>query len=290
MISLQFSGWFQCRLPTDPDPHDEPRGVSGYVQAYADEPDLDRILNWQQPVFIRVGAPNIGVRVRTISVQGADIADHPFRSAVVTLLDEAKFEGRNGVIADDGVEPIYPFHLQVCAADGAILQRSIVPNDPQFPYGELFASGVEGGPSVSAEIATVTGIDNLRTVWKERLRILRDRLASGQGPALVALKERIALLSRWIDAEGGPADYFGARMRYDYALRSSPIVQGWTNAMGPSPDVSTEWRARFWLGAWDADVLCGYCQGSLDVTTSDDADSETGGIRRDDRELVMVRA
>ena len=39
-IWLKFTGWFQCRLATDPDPTDEPRGVSGYVRAVAGEPDL----------------------------------------------------------------------------------------------------------------------------------------------------------------------------------------------------------------------------------------------------------
>jgi hypothetical protein len=32
-VWLKFGGWFQCRLATDPDPCDEPRGVSGYVHA-----------------------------------------------------------------------------------------------------------------------------------------------------------------------------------------------------------------------------------------------------------------
>ena len=43
MLVIEFNGWFQCRLATDPDPYDEPRGVSGYVHAYAGEPDLDRL-------------------------------------------------------------------------------------------------------------------------------------------------------------------------------------------------------------------------------------------------------
>ena len=42
-------GWFQCRLATDPDPYDEPRGVSGYVHAYLGEPTLaDAILEGRQ--------------------------------------------------------------------------------------------------------------------------------------------------------------------------------------------------------------------------------------------------
>ena len=46
-LVLEFEGWCSLRLPTDPDPSDEPRGISGYTFAFAGEPDLDRILNLQ---------------------------------------------------------------------------------------------------------------------------------------------------------------------------------------------------------------------------------------------------
>ncbi len=37
MLVVNFAGWFQCRLATDPDPTDEPRGVSGFTFALAGE-------------------------------------------------------------------------------------------------------------------------------------------------------------------------------------------------------------------------------------------------------------
>lgn len=135
MIRLHFGGWFQCRLATDPDPHDERRGVSGYVHAYADEPDLDRIIHWQRPSFVRSEAPELGVVVRRVTLDDVENSGHPLVGAMVSLLDEPKFEGRNGVIADDGEEPIYPFRLQVTAG-ATILERSVVPLDPEFPYRE----------------------------------------------------------------------------------------------------------------------------------------------------------
>ena len=49
MLRLRFGGWFQCRLATDPDPADEPRGVSGSIKALPGEPDLDRIIRLQPP-------------------------------------------------------------------------------------------------------------------------------------------------------------------------------------------------------------------------------------------------
>ena len=47
-IILHFSGWAQGRIPTDPDPSFEPRGVSGYTFALPGEPDLDRVIYFQE--------------------------------------------------------------------------------------------------------------------------------------------------------------------------------------------------------------------------------------------------
>ncbi len=41
-LVVRFRGWCTIRLPTDPDPSDEPRGASGYTFAFSGEPDLDR--------------------------------------------------------------------------------------------------------------------------------------------------------------------------------------------------------------------------------------------------------
>ena len=55
MLTLRFSGWVSCRLATDPDPFDDPRGnLSGFRQlAYAGEPDLDRTIRFQNAPFMR---------------------------------------------------------------------------------------------------------------------------------------------------------------------------------------------------------------------------------------------
>ena len=46
-LTLNFEGWFQMRMATDPDPTDEKRGVSGYTFALAGEPDLDAKVHMQ---------------------------------------------------------------------------------------------------------------------------------------------------------------------------------------------------------------------------------------------------
>ena len=45
MLKLLFEGYYQMRMSTDPDPPDDPRGLSGYTFALPGEPDFDRVRN-----------------------------------------------------------------------------------------------------------------------------------------------------------------------------------------------------------------------------------------------------
>ena len=47
-LKILFEGYWQCRQATDPDPTDDPRGVSGYTYAFGDEGDLDLIIRLQR--------------------------------------------------------------------------------------------------------------------------------------------------------------------------------------------------------------------------------------------------
>lgn len=274
MIELRFRGWFQCRLATDPDPYDEPRGVSGYVLAYAGEPDLDRVLSFQQPRFSRTPGRQVGVFVDAVVDSGVVIEDHPLIGATVDLLGHPKFEGRNGVIADDGFEPIYPFRMAI-ENDGFHAVRAVVPSDPSFPYGDLFAGGVEIGVN---EVPDATGENGLATTWTSRLTALEQELASAPEPQRTGIAERIEFLERNLRADGGgAARFFFALMRYEYSLRSDPDLRDPQRWVSDHIDPALPWSATFWLGGWDADVLCGYTRGTLRLPRSPDPDVALSG-------------
>ncbi|HEY7081413.1 MAG TPA: hypothetical protein VH500_17090 [Nitrososphaeraceae archaeon] len=126
-LVIKFAGWFQCRLATDPDPTDEPRGVDGYTHAVAGEPDLDRIIRLQPSsgVVQRSYCPRIGVKVISVYVDQHRIDDHPLIGAFVDFLDEPKFEGRNTILTEPDTEAIFPVHIQLKEdADNSINSRS----------------------------------------------------------------------------------------------------------------------------------------------------------------------
>lgn len=264
MIDLIFTGWFQCRLATDPDPYDEPRGVSGYVLAYADEPDLDRLVSFQPPAFVRGNGPTIGVTVRAVRVDGAAVADHPLVGGTVDLLGQPVFEGRNGVLGDDGLEPIYPFDVEVTKGPFR-LARGLKPADPEYPYDELLANGVEQAP---AEIAQATGIANLRQVWEARRTALRDELGTAVEPRRTGIAERLAFLDEHLNPTNRSSvlRFFGARMRFLYSL-GSPVELQDPEGVLSAIDVAhaPPWPTSFWFGGWDSDAQCAFATGVIRI-------------------------
>ena len=268
MLAVTFAGWAQCRLATDPDPYDEPRGVSGYMRAYAGEPDLDRVIRFQDPPFRRMHTPEIGIAVRSVNLHGTEDAAHPLRGATVHLLDEPTFEGRNGVIAEDGSEPIVPFHLCL-KQDSHRLSRATVPSDPRSPYREFNAIDIIIDPGF---IERATGIPSLVDVWRNRLSLLESELACASPDEKPGLEERTAFLRENLARQGGVARFFPARMIWDYQLRS-PVGRRGTGMAELLPNFTpTEepWRVAFWFGGWDADAQAFYVAGTLEIREADE--------------------
>ena len=76
--ALRFRGSFQCRLATDPDAFDHPRGENSSFGVYAvegpdpenpDEPPLDRIVRFHDAVALRPFCDPIGVDVTAVEAQ-----------------------------------------------------------------------------------------------------------------------------------------------------------------------------------------------------------------------------
>jgi hypothetical protein len=277
MITLNFEGWFQCRLATDPDPSDEPRGVSGWTFAVAGEEDLDRIIRLQQPVSPRSPGPGskVGVVVTAVSVDGRQVLDHPLVGGQLELLDEPKFEGRNGIVAEDAAECIDPFHLQLTGGGVSLRRRDIL--DPQDPERKIY----EVDPSVlkrrqpvedevveSAEVADATGIMDYMGYRRERKKDLEDALEeTGDAVIRAALQKRIDDLDESLDPKKRDirVGILGASLIYKFAIRGAAEVVDEGDALGGLVGTSPPWPIEFWVGGWDADALCGYMRGRLQV-------------------------
>jgi hypothetical protein len=278
LLVIAFSGWALLRLPTDPDPTDEPRGVSGYTFAFAGEPDFDRILYLQPPANFtpRSQSPPLGVTVASaVRTDGKEVP--ALAGAAVNLLGEPMLENRNWNLTLPGFEPIVPFHLQITGG-GVTIERDapLNPQDPdqpvwQTPQELLLAQGARGMEFEPATIGEATGIWDSLKVVTERLRALQRELEhlkahKGDPTAIVALEGRIAELEF---AVANPTDrrvmarYFVERFGFPMTGQASVAVDG--NPLGGTLDTTSPWAVSFWLGAWDPDVLCLFMKGALEV-------------------------
>ncbi len=257
-VELAFSGWFECRLATDPDPADEPRGVSGTTFACPGEPDLDRVIRFQPGPTNRSPGPAVGVRVSEVTRDRRPV-DHPLRRAAVELVGEPRFEGRNRLLGIPGTEVIDPLEI-VVTADGARVGRrdwrdaadgGLLEVDPRA-LARRAGRGIERGEAVTAAIAAATGIDDFLAHRQARAAAIDRELAAGGDPVRAAgLRRRRAALASIV------------RMRVSYAIDLG-ARGGAGDVEGSLPvDLEAPWPLRLWLGAWDADALCGFVSGTL---------------------------
>lgn len=129
LVVLSVTGFMQVRLATNPDPTDEPRGVSGYTFALPGEPDLDRLLRTSKPVAPRTHAPPIGMQVSGVAIDGTPVATHPLLGATFDLLGAAKFESVNEVMMEQGTEALEPFDVELVKGAFRLQRRAYLDPD-----------------------------------------------------------------------------------------------------------------------------------------------------------------
>lgn len=278
-LVISFAGWALLRLPTDPDPSDEPRGVSGYTFAFAGEPDFDRIIYLQPPSNFtpRSQSPSLGVSV-TAAVRTDGRQVPALLGAAVDLLGAPILQNRNWNLTLPGFEPIVPFELQI-SGGGVTIERDapLNPQDPdqpvwQTPQALLVAQGARGMEYEPATIGEATGIWDSLKVVTARLAALEQELEElkrhgGKETAIVALEGRIAELQF---AVANPSDrrvlarYFVERFGFPITGGASVTIDG-PDPLGGTINTTVPWPVNFWLGAWDPDLLCLFMKGALEL-------------------------
>ncbi len=259
MFSLDFDGWFQCRLATDPDAWDDPRGQNGWTFAVPGEPDLDRIIRFQDPVAPRSHGPRIGVAVRALRVDGATIPAHAFLDAPLRLLDSPVFEGRNGEIATSANEPILPFHFKIEASGATLVGRDPIDVGDLDDLARRQPIGFQGN---SPEVARATGIRDPIAYRRQRKTALQaDSATETDATRMAALQKRIDELGKGSIRNTS----LGFQLNYRFEIRGPNEWIDPNRLLGPPPSAATPWVIAFWMGAWDADALSAYVSGTISV-------------------------
>jgi hypothetical protein len=289
-LSINFEGWCQIRLPTNPDPPDEPRGVSGYTFALAGEPDLDRVIRFHDPVAQRTHAEVPNVRVRSVTIGGKERYS-PLVGGPVNLLNEKgeppnhdtdptgpKFEERNYILTLPGDQPIDPFYIQVKSEDKTIelARKQVLERDmPEKPIWKIDRDKLRKFGSISfimdsGDVAEATGIigEEGRVAFRRKRRTLIETdCKNAKDPNVVAALEK--RLREFDVDKDDPKDRravaLGACETRNFPLSGKdPRVMG-EDRLGGTVDREQDWLTEFWFGGWDCDGLVCYVKGTLAV-------------------------
>jgi hypothetical protein len=272
MMQVEFEGWFQCRLASDPDPTDEPRGISGCTFALVGEPDLDRIIRLQKPgpEVVRHPGPEIGVTVNEVAVNGAPVADHPLLGAQLELRNDARFQELNGVLAKPKSAFIDPFDLQISKNEDLSIRRAALwdIDDPDCSIYALTPEAIKPRQPLvleidSAEVLNCSGILDPTEYRDTRTHQLKELLEQeSDALAIARLKQRIEAqeLSDWRGQR--LLMLLGARVMYRFQLNQpEPKIVDKHKQLGELSD--DPWLIEFWMGGWDNDSFCAYMKGTL---------------------------
>jgi len=275
-MELRFEGWWQCRFATDPDPTDDPRGVSGPTFTVAGEPPFDRVLRFQNPIAPRFPhEEDLGIYVSEVRVAGELIAEHPLIGAAVDLLGEPQFMQRNLIyVTAPFIVIVDPFDLRI-SGTGIVLQRAAYWDvvRPALTFDDVFLEPALVTPRLneievqSAIVAEATGVMDYEAARRQRALDLETMRARSTDPTTrAALAKRITAIANDQVLEGArlaATQFMGMRASYDFPLNGGPLVEDSAGALGGTVGTSQLWQVRFWLGGYDVDSLCGYMRGEL---------------------------
>jgi hypothetical protein len=289
-LDVNFEGYFLCRLTTDPDPTDEPRGVSGYTLALAGEANLD---NWIQlnpseeylkrnfrepgPTLVKKGDINLGVKV-TGTTPGPDVYPDAAKliGLPVNLLPDPdaglpKFDGRNDIVgSDDNIAfAIDPFILEIGDPNGSpwLRRQDYLPGNepiwrlPPEAYADRVGHldpGDGSNPLGPLEVIEAIGVYDFYAYFRDRSRWLHDQMARAQNPdEAEQLRTRLNAI-----------DFFGSRIRSRLGLKCDWKFDidggdGGKVAGLSGIDLQAPWPIRFWFGGFDGDLMIGYMRGTL---------------------------
>ena len=279
MMDIDFEGWWQCRFATDPDPTDDPRGVSGPTFITAGEPVFDRVIRFQDPVMPRWPfTDRLGVTVRSVTIGGVAQPASVLIGRPVDLLGGPQFRQRNLVLVDQPFQVLIdPFDLQVGSPDSVMLRRAALwdVTRPDLTIEDVFLDDALIAPRMntvavqSAEVAEATGILDYAGYRRERLAALTERRKSATDPVeQAALERRITALQDDAILTGvrlASEQFLGMQVTYDFVLDGTPEVIDEDDDLGGTVGTSQTWGLSMWWGGYDVDTLCGYVRGTLSV-------------------------
>lgn len=297
-LRIHFRGYWQCRQATDPDPSDEPRGVSGYTFAVGHESDFDQVIclqreqipneDFREPYDGKFGVYATDAEIIADDGRSESLASEVVRGAKVWLRPSQddrkkppKFELRNEIIfhkLQGIIMPICPFNLEI-AGQGWLLRRED-PLDIENPSREIWEI-VEGYERRSPKRFNLVSDDVLQAIeispspdyatafsayFQQRKQWLELKLAGTADPVEAeGLRTRIWAIN-FFSQDQRMESRLGLQAIWDFEIRGEDSdIAGAESHFHGKIDTEAYWRTYFWMGGFDGDLMRGFMRGFLDV-------------------------
>lgn len=297
-LTLNFGGYFMCRIATDPDPSDDPYGTSGYTMALSHEPVLDQVIRLQyDPVAAPLRSnplPNLrkqvreGVTVKSVSFDGvADAArTKTLLGARVDLLRNPQFISTNNTVGSDDTMAfvVEPFHLKIthdAPQDGRRVpvlieaEDNLIPGRPnvtavEIPNPAVYARRMSTfAPTPSAAANQAIGVFDEYGYFRDRLRWLREQIASDRTSTdeKQACRSRVFQIEAWGDRVINKLGFQALWSHGTNGLQRFDVdpPEIATELLGGRVIIDQPWTVNYWFGGWDGDLLVGYLGGALNI-------------------------
>lgn len=292
-LSLEFGGYFMCRLATDPDPSDDPYGTSGYTMALSNEPVLDQVIRLQSDPAVAPLRQNplphiqVGVTVKSVRFDGAfDAArTEALAGASVNLLQNPQFISTNNTVGSDDTMAfvVEPFHLSVSHQIPHKGQRiavsieavdDLIPGHPevtavQIPnpavYARRFSTAV---PAPSAAANQAIGVYDEYGYFRDRRRWLTEQIQKSTDPVQrQGYQSRLYQIEQWGDRVINKLGFQALWSHGTNGLQRFEVDPASleNQVLGGTVIVNQPWTVNYWFGGWDGDLLVGYMAGELNI-------------------------
>src|SRR5215213_306660 len=108
-IQIHFDGIFQNRLATDPDSFDNTRGDRGWTKSHTGEPNFDRVIRFNNPIFPRRYVEEVGVFITKVTINGQNVVDS-LVDQIINLGSNTHFVGTPNI---GGKEVLINFEVSI---------------------------------------------------------------------------------------------------------------------------------------------------------------------------------
>ncbi len=197
-----------------------------------------------------------------------------------------KFELRNTItyfpVSDGIFMPIVPFDFQVESSDQAIILRrddALDPDDPEKKIWEIADYKVyarrcpvnwfdNSDEAMTAVGVSLDGTNSSSAFFQKRKEWLQLQLVEEDDVVRrEAIKNRLYNINFFSsNADGCRLETrLGACAVWDFALKGCNISVKGEDKLGGRITNDSDWGVRFWMGAFDGDLMRGYMRGTLTV-------------------------